>query len=207
MLRHFTHIVSAFFMLSLSGLSACGGDRKTTPDLAKDTLSLEIQKKFPVTLNKVGEGVWVHTSSYTFPGSKAVPSNGLVIEEADALTLVDTAWGEIATLSLLEVIKTDLKKPVTKVVLTNHHYDRLAGVDLLEARGATIYTHPETPNQAAKIGGAVPNTSVAALKSPKSRTKIGSIEVAYPGPGYSSCLLYTSPSPRDRTRSRMPSSA
>ena len=25
--------------------------------------------------------------------------------------------------------------------------------------------------------------------------------------GYSTCLLYTSPSPRDRTRSRMPSSA
>ena len=25
--------------------------------------------------------------------------------------------------------------------------------------------------------------------------------------GYSGCLLYTSPSPRDRTRSRMPSSA
>ena len=25
--------------------------------------------------------------------------------------------------------------------------------------------------------------------------------------GFSSCLLYTSPSPRDRTRSRMPSSA
>ena len=26
-------------------------------------------------------------------------------------------------------------------------------------------------------------------------------------PGYRGCLLYTSPSPRDRTRSRMPSSA
>ena len=26
-------------------------------------------------------------------------------------------------------------------------------------------------------------------------------------PGFDSCLLYTSPSPRDRTRSRMPSSA
>ena len=26
-------------------------------------------------------------------------------------------------------------------------------------------------------------------------------------PGYMTCLLYTSPSPRDRTRSRMPSSA
>ena len=28
-----------------------------------------------------------------------------------------------------------------------------------------------------------------------------------PTDGYKSCLLYTSPSPRDRTRSRMPSSA
>ena len=27
------------------------------------------------------------------------------------------------------------------------------------------------------------------------------------GEGYFTCLLYTSPSPRDRTRSRMPSSA
>ena len=27
------------------------------------------------------------------------------------------------------------------------------------------------------------------------------------GPNYDGCLLYTSPSPRDRTRSRMPSSA
>ena len=29
----------------------------------------------------------------------------------------------------------------------------------------------------------------------------------YPVPGVYTCLLYTSPSPRDRTRSRMPSSA
>ena len=29
----------------------------------------------------------------------------------------------------------------------------------------------------------------------------------YRDPVYNSCLLYTSPSPRDRTRSRMPSSA
>ena len=28
-----------------------------------------------------------------------------------------------------------------------------------------------------------------------------------PNAGFNSCLLYTSPSPRDRTRSRMPSSA
>ena len=34
-----------------------------------------------------------------------------------------------------------------------------------------------------------------------------SIQVIDNGHGINSCLLYTSPSPRDRTRSRMPSSA
>ena len=33
------------------------------------------------------------------------------------------------------------------------------------------------------------------------------IVIKWPGSSYWACLLYTSPSPRDRTRSRMPSSA
>ena len=39
------------------------------------------------------------------------------------------------------------------------------------------------------------------------RTKPSSSEIAAAEALYSACLLYTSPSPRDRTRSRMPSSA
>ena len=43
---------------------------------------------------------------------------------------------------------------------------------------------------------------------PKERkiSKLGNFAIQYGGTGYT-CLLYTSPSPRDRTRSRMPSSA
>ena len=48
-------------------------------------------------------------------------------------------------------------------------------------------------------------------KEPIAPGATGSIKVKYdtkrPGPINKSCLLYTSPSPRDRTRSRMPSSA
>ena len=36
---------------------------------------------------------------------------------------------------------------------------------------------------------------------------ISHFTVPYRGGNYATCLLYTSPSPRDRTRSRMPSSA
>ena len=52
---------------------------------------------------------------------------------------------------------------------------------------------------------------------PVSESTVGIVSTAAPynpdkgdqGPGapYNACLLYTSPSPRDRTRSRMPSSA
>ena len=39
------------------------------------------------------------------------------------------------------------------------------------------------------------------------RAKLGGTWDLFNYPGIRSCLLYTSPSPRDRTRSRMPSSA
>ena len=37
--------------------------------------------------------------------------------------------------------------------------------------------------------------------------RVGSLEITPEVPVYLSCLLYTSPSPRDRQKSRMPSSA
>jgi len=177
--------IFALFLLSTLFIVACAGpDPEVKSTLDTDSLSLDIQKRFPVTLQKIGNGVWVHTSQYSFPGSAPIPSNGLIVQDGENLTLVDTAWGELATLSLLEVIKTEIGKPVTKLVLTHHHHDRLAGVDLLEAYGAKVYTHPDTAARAAQAGGPVPNTSVAALKEPKSRTKIGGVEIAYPGPAH-----------------------
>jgi len=119
------------------GLLACGG--KNTP--APDTLLSEIITAHPVNLQKIAEGVWVHSSAYRFPGAALVPSNGLVVEDGDALILVDTAWGELATLALLAKIESEIGKPVKKLIVTHHHYDRLAGVDILEARGAEVFSH------------------------------------------------------------------
>ena len=46
----------------------------------------------------------------------------------------------------------------------------------------------------------------ADIDDPKMRTFIG-VNIKKADPQLKNCLLYTSPSPRDRTRSRMPSSA
>ena len=47
-------------------------------------------------------------------------------------------------------------------------------------------------------------TAIAQLKKYSSSEKTADFNISYPN---DPCLLYTSPSPRDRTRSRMPSSA
>jgi len=160
-------------------LTACTSE-KTTHQAVPSQLS----KNYPIALQNIAEGVWVHTSNYTVPGRKPIPSNGLIIQDGDELIMVDTAWGEKATESLLEKIKLEIGKPVTKLIITHHHPDRLAGVDLMEIAGADVFTHPLTPIKALKAGFPVPNTSVAALKNPGSRTKVGSVELAYPGPGH-----------------------
>lgn len=170
-------LVSAFL------LAACGGADAPAPK-AQDDFLTKLQADFPVTLSKVSENVWVHTTNYTLPGRAPAPINGLVVVDGEEVTLVDGAWGELATLSLIEKVQAETGKPVTKMIVTHHRADRTAGVDAAEYRGVQIFTHPDTPTLAAKAGFPVPNTSVAALKEPKSRTKVGNVEVAFPGPGH-----------------------
>ncbi len=164
-------------------LSACGSPEAPKVETAKpeDNFLTKLQVDYPVALSKIAEGVWVHTTNYNLPGQSPIPVNGLVVADGDELILVDGAWGELATLSLLEKIKTETGKSPTKMIVTHHHADRTAGVDAAEWRGLQVFTHPDTPGLAAKSGFPAPNTSVAALKAPRSRTKVGSLEIAYPG--------------------------
>lgn len=174
-------------LLAAFVLSACGGSDAPTPaPKAADNFLTQLQTDFPVTLAKIADNVWVHTTNYKLPGQSPIPVNGLVVVDGEDVILVDGAWGELATLSLLEKIKKETGKTVTKMIVTHHHMDRTAGVDAAEWQGIQVLTHPETPRLAATNGFPVPNTSVAALKKPGSRTKVGSIELAYPGHGYTS---------------------
>ena len=172
-------------ILSCFALVACSA--ADAPKVApKDAFLTKIQTDYPVTLSKLADNVWVHTTNYTLPGQSPIPSNGLVVVDGDDVILVDGAWGELATISLLEKVKAETGKPVTKMIVTHHHADRTAGVDAAEWQGIEVFTHPDTPSLAAKAGFPAPNTSVAALKNPKSRIKVGNLEVAYPGPGHAS---------------------
>jgi len=186
------HVLLSAAIASALCLTACGSaDAPKAAEASKveeakpaDGFLTKLQKDYPVTLSEIAEGVWVHTTNYKLPGQAPIPVNGLVVMDGEEVTLVDGAWGELATLSLLEKIKAETGKMPTKMIVTHHHADRTAGVDAAEWRGIQVYTHPDTPNLAAKAGFPAPDTSVAALKTPKSRTKVGNIEIAYPGHGH-----------------------
>ncbi len=183
----------AFYLLSASllSLTACENSQSApTETISADKKApvqsslTDLQKAYPITLSKIADNVWVHTSTYTIPGQSPIPVNGLIIVDGEEVVLADAAWGELATLSLLESVEAEIGKPVTKLITTHHHADRVMGVDAAEWKGVEVFTHPDTPALAAQSGWPVPNTSVSALKQPGSRIKVGNLEVAYPGPGH-----------------------
>ncbi|RKQ70992.1 metallo-beta-lactamase class B VIM [Litorimonas taeanensis] len=179
---------SHFVLIGLSAsLAACGAESNTSkPSAGPDNFLAKVQADYPVTLSNIAENVWVHTSNYRIPGQQPIPVNGLVVVDGDDVILVDAAWGELATVSLLEKVKQEIGKPVTKLIITHHHADRVMGVDAAEREGIQVFTHPDTPALAASNGWPVPNTSVSALKEKHSRTKVGAVEIAYPGHGHAS---------------------
>ena len=137
-----------------------------------------------IELRQLRPDVWIHTSYYTYPGGARVPANGLVVREGDGLLLVDTAWGERLTRALLERIETELGLPVRRAVVTHSHYDRVAGVDVLEARRISVYAHSLTQRRAIGQGMPVPDTTLPNLDAPGASIRLGAIEIFFPGPGH-----------------------
>lgn len=151
---------------------------------ATDSFLEGLKADYPVTLSPIAEGVWVHTTNYRLPGQPPISTNGLVVEDGISVTLVDGAWGELATVALIEAVREETGKPITRMIVTHHHADRTQGVDAAEREGIEVFTHPDTPRLAAIAGWPTPNTSVAALAEPQSRTRVGKVEVAFPGHGH-----------------------
>lgn len=174
-----SRLIATSTMVCALALASCGQTQTPAPKV--DDFLTSLRADYPVSFAKLADNVWVHSTNYTLPGQTPIGSNGLVIKDGDDVILVDGAWGELATVALMEAVKTEVGAPVTKMIVTHHHADKISGVDAAERVGIQVFTHPDTPTLAARSGFAVPNTSVAALKEPRSRTKVGSVELAFPG--------------------------
>jgi|GEM_PF-391046 len=159
-------------------LAACARSpaRPPTSMHASPTASPAVE----VTLRPLAEGVWLHTSRKDVAGYGRIPSHGLVVEGAEGLLLVDSAWGDGPTRELLGLIRARLGRTPAAVIVTHAHDDRVGGLAALREAGVAVYVTAETAALiAAHDGGVI----AGALAVPVDRRALAgeAVEVFAPG--------------------------
>lgn len=144
-------------------------------------VSLSAAEPNLVELTKVTDDLWVHTSTQLYNGYP-VPSNGLIVITKQGIVLIDTAWTEDQTRSLLKNVSDRFKQPIVEAVITHAHADRIGGIRVLLEAKIPVKSTALTAELAEKQGFLKPNSILNGMD----KWTIGGtrIEAYYPGPGH-----------------------
>ena len=133
-------------------------------------------------IRELQPGIWVHTSWQVLSNGLRYPSNGLIVREENSVLLIDTAWGDASTIELLDWIDLELGVPVSAVIATHSHDDRMGGAPVLAERGIPLYAHPLSIPLA--LGKGLPEPRSVGHLKPGGAVEFGAVEVFYPGPAH-----------------------
>lgn len=134
-----------------------------------------------VRIRPLTNGVWLHVSSHTFEDGSHYTSNGLIVRDRGHLVLVDSAWGDAATATLLDEIEAAIGLKVTMAVATHSHEDRAAGAAVMKARGIRFYASRATRQLIEVRGETPPEYELDLANEVGATTRLGPLEVMYPG--------------------------
>lgn len=162
---------------------ACASTAPAASPAASPAAPREWRVGDQVLVTALAPNVWRHTSWGTYDG-KRVPANGLVVRDGGEIVLIDTAWGEEATALLLDLVRRELGAPVTMVVATHSHEDRVGAPQTLAGRGIPLLVHPKTAALAAKRG--VTTTKALEGFASADTVTIGGVELFHPGGAHTS---------------------
>lgn len=171
-------------LLVAAGLFGCGSPA-TYGDVAVGHPAAVDVPLGEVRLRRIHRDVWVHVSTWRSLDGTVYPANGLLVRDGDGLLLVDSAWGEEATVALLDVVEAEIGLPVRRAVVTHFHDDRVSGAEVLDQRGVTVYATPLTQRLAAAAGNVVPETALQGLGEVGGAVTLGPVEIFYAGAGHS----------------------
>ena len=139
----------------------------------KDSIGLKV--------SKLADGFYVQTT-YHMLGGSPFPSNGLIVETADGVVLIDTGWGDHETDELIKWIRVHLKKKVILCIGTHFHADRIGGVATLNKLHIPAISYSLTEKMAKEHKVPAPK----GILPVDTTMKIGGIklECFYPGEGH-----------------------
>jgi metallo-beta-lactamase class B VIM len=176
----FEHRAKLLLLLILGCSVLSSSNLLAADDASSDPTPVSSWQVTPdLEISELQTDIWVHTSWHTFPSGLRFPSNGLILREGDSVLLIDTAWGETATVDLLDWIESELKLPVSAAIATHTHDDRMGGAPVLAERGIPLFSHPLSIPMAISKGWPEPR-SIGSLE-PGGAVKFGPVEVFYPG--------------------------
>ncbi len=153
----------------------------TSPLLSKD-------ERDGVHFTKLHDKVWMHTTYATIEGWGTFQSNGLIVLTENTAVLVDTAWNNTQTETILSWVDEVLGTPITSAVFTHAHNDKMGGVQSVKNRGAATYAHPLS-NKLAPSEGVVPaefdlivaNDGSATIPEDHPNSNLADLEIFYAG--------------------------
>ena len=105
---------------------------------------VEIQLNEDVTVRRLAEGVWLHTTYYDISGLKNVPANGLIVIDGKHAMMIDLPWTEEQTGALFDWIEQRHDAVIEKVVPTHSHIDCVGGLAEAHRRGADSFALEKT---------------------------------------------------------------
>jgi glyoxylase-like metal-dependent hydrolase (beta-lactamase superfamily II) len=139
----------------------------------KDSLALKV--------SKLCDHFYVHTS-YQMLNGAPFPSNGLIVETADGILLIDTGWGDEQTEELVKWVRIHFKKKILLCIGTHFHADRIGGLPALKKQHVPVISYSLTEKLAKEHNVPAPN----GILPTDTTFKVGNtmLECFYPGEGH-----------------------
>lgn len=169
------------FVVALVCALALGSCAGTHERLAANAVGAASELRPDLRVEPLGDGVWLHVSTFPFPGFGDVPSNGLVVVGAEGVLLVDTPWTPEQTVALAQWIERSFGRPVSDVVITHAHQDRTGGIAALPPE-ARLHAREATVRSSTGLG----RPFEAALLPDAASLQLagGRVETFFPGAGH-----------------------
>jgi len=144
-----------------------------------------------VHFKKLDEFVWMHTTYVNLEKWGPVFSNGLIVVGADRASLVDTAWNNEQTKTILNWTYEVLGTTISSAVFTHAHDDKMGGMEALRVAGVLTYAHPRSNVLAplhkltpAEFDLAILDNGSARVPGDRAATDLSKLEIYYPGAGH-----------------------
>jgi len=97
-----------------------------------------------ITVRRLVEGIWLHTTYYDISGIRNVPANGLIVIDGKHAMMIDLPWTDKQTGVLFDWVAKEHGTIIEKVVPTHSHIDCAGGLAEAHRRGADSFALEKT---------------------------------------------------------------